>query len=160
MPSYPISITFDDGFSFLEAHFDINAILLSGLTITSNPEKMVYRIGQRISYSGLTVIATYSDESTEDVTSRCSITPLENSLFDDNTDVVISYSEGQDEQSATLQLTHLYLTELNITQQPAKTVYKTGEIISYEGLAVTASYSDGTVRAGRYRPMLYLSGSG
>ena len=95
MPSYPISITFDDGFSFLEAHFDINAILLSGLTITSNPEKMVYRIGERISYSGLTVIATYSDESTEDVTSRCSITPLENSLFDDNTDVVISYSEGQ-----------------------------------------------------------------
>ena len=63
MPSYPVYITFDDGFSFQEAQFNINAILLSGLTVTSNPEKMVYRSGELISYSGLTVIATYSDES-------------------------------------------------------------------------------------------------
>ena len=131
---------------FQEAHFDINAVLLSALTVTSNPAKTVYRSGERISYAGLAVIATYSDNSTAVVTSNCSFSPQENSVFDGDTIVEISYSEGQDAQSATLQLTHLYLTELNITQQPDNTIYKTGEIISYEGLAVTASYSDGSTQ--------------
>lgn len=141
---FPVTVTFDDGYNLCDGQFELNAILLSGLTVTSIPAKILYRKGERISYSGLAVTATYSDESTQDVTSKCSITPLENSVFDSDTAAEISYREGQDEQSTSLQLIHLYLTGLNITQQPAKTVYKTGEIISYDGLAVTASYSDGS----------------
>ena len=142
IPSYPVYVTFDDGFNFQEGHFDLNAILLSGLAVTSNPAKTVYKKGEYISYNGLVVTATYSDESTDDVTSKCSITPAENSVFDSDTNVEISYSEGQDEQFATLQLTYLYVTELKITQLPTKTAYKHDEIISYEGLVVTATYSD------------------
>ena len=69
IPSYPVYVTFDDGFNFQEGHFDLNAILLSGLAVTSNPAKTVYKKGEYISYNGLVVTATYSDESTDDVTS-------------------------------------------------------------------------------------------
>ena len=141
--NFPVIVSFDDGINVRDGQFELNAILLAGLAVTSNPAKTVYRTGERISYSGLAVTAIYTDESTADVTSRCSITPPDNTEIDSDITAEISYSEGQDKQSATLQLTHLYLTGINITQQPDKNMYKTGEVISYEGLAVTASYSDG-----------------
>lgn len=142
--NFPVLVSFDDGINVRDGQFELNAILLAGLAVTSNPAKTVYRTGECISYSGLAVTAIYTDNSTADVTSMCSINPPENTEIDSDITAEISYSEGQDKQSATLQLTHLYLTGINITQQLDKNMYKTGEIISYEGLAVTAFYSDGT----------------
>ena len=114
--NYPVNVSFDDGYNVRDGQFMLNAILLSGLSVTSNPAKMVYRTGERISYSGLAVTAVYTDEASADVTSLCSIIPPENTLFDSDTIAEISYREGQDEQSASIQLTHLYLTGIAVTQ--------------------------------------------
>ena len=160
---YSVNVSFDDGFHFQEGHFDLNAILLSGLTVTSNPSKMVYRTGERISYSGLVVTATYSDESTEDVmvitasysdgstqdvTALCSITPAAGKAFDPETDtsVAVTYSEsssgGMVTENISLMLTTVSFTGLTISSYPSKTNYRSSEPIDYSGLAVTASYSD------------------
>ena len=44
------------------------------IEITSQPTKTVYNQGDTLDKSGLVVTATYDDESTEDVTSRCTYT--------------------------------------------------------------------------------------
>lgn len=117
-------------------------ITLVSLTITSVPAKTEYLAGETINYAGLVVIAAYSDGSTANVTSRCSITPSEGKAFDPSTDTTVDVAFGG--LSTTLTLTELTLVGLTITSAPAKTEYFAGDTISYAGLVVTATYSNGT----------------
>ena len=79
--NFPVIVSFDDGINVRDGQFELNAILLAGLAVTSNPAKTVYRTGERISYSGLAVTAIYTDDSTADVTSICSITPPDKTFY-------------------------------------------------------------------------------
>ena len=40
MANYPVSIVYDDGFDIYEGNFNLNAILLSKIEVTTNPAKM------------------------------------------------------------------------------------------------------------------------
>ena len=122
----------------------LTEIYLTGLQITTNPTKTAYKHDESISYAGMVVTASYSDNSSSIVTSRCTITPASDKKFDAETDtyVDISYSEGNYEATCTLTLTPITLTSLQVTTNPTKTAYTTGENISYSGIVVTASYSD------------------
>ena len=130
--------------------FEVTPILLSSISVTSSPRVMAYKAGETIYYDNLVVIASYDDGSTKDVTRSCSITPAEGKAFDPSTDtdVLISYSErgttGQITETASLTLTAIELTGIAVTQNPHKTAYSAGEPIDYAGLVVMASYSDGS----------------
>lgn len=41
------------------------------IAVTKNPTKMEYEVGEKIDITGMSITATYSDGSTEDVTSKC-----------------------------------------------------------------------------------------
>ena len=125
---------------------EIPDIYLTGISVTANPTKTAYKSGQIIDYTGMVVTASYSDGSTADVTSSCTITPAAGKSFDPetDTDVEISYSEGGEQATASLILSEISLTGLQVTANPHKTAYKHGERISYTGMVVTASYSDGS----------------
>ena len=73
---------------------------------------------------------------------------MEGKAFNPETDTMIeiSYSEaGFDGQiTETITLTEVYLTGLQVTTNPSKTAYRHGEKISYDGMVVTANYSDGS----------------
>ena len=120
----------------------LTAIELTGIAVTQNPHKTAYSAGEPIDYAGLVVTASYSDGSTEDVTNLCSITPADGKAFDPETDTDVEISYGG--QTTSLFLTEKYLTGIEVTHNPYQTAYKKNERISYDGMVVTASYSDGS----------------
>ena len=61
--------------------FDLTYNYVTELTVTP-PEKLNYRYGETIDYTGLVVTATYRDGSTADVTENCQIEPANGTFFD------------------------------------------------------------------------------
>ncbi len=145
---YPVHVTYDDGYNVQEGTFNLNAVLLANLEVTTNPAKTSYKYGESINYSGLVVTASYSDGTTENVTDSCIITPAAGKAFDPETDtsveIIYTTPAAMETATATLMLTAISLTGISVTSNPNKTNYKYGEAIDYTGLVVTASYSDGT----------------
>ena len=116
------------------------------IAVTTQPRKTAYRYHESISYTGMVVTATYSDQTTANVTSLCTITPVAGKAYDAETDetVTISYTEYSTTEETELQLTSVIPTSLTVRTNPSKMSYKTGEEISYTGMNVTANLSDGT----------------
>ena len=80
-----VSVIYDDGVNPFEGSFELNEILLSDLVVTKPPNRTSYIEGEEISYDGMVVMATFSDDTTEDVTNKCVITPPEGSVFEGST---------------------------------------------------------------------------
>ena len=147
-PGAEVIITYTEFGETQTATVALTEVSLTSVSVSSTPTKTSYKPGETIDYTGLVVTATYSDGSTEDITSSCSITPAAGKTFDPQTDtsVGITYSEygSQSEVSTSLALTELYMTGISVTATPTKTSYKPGESIDYTGLVVIATYSDGS----------------
>ena len=62
--------------------FDLTYNYITSLTVTHLPDKLSYKYGEIIDYSGLVVTAQYRDGSEVDVTEDCNITPVEGGAFD------------------------------------------------------------------------------
>lgn len=134
IPTYMYDIT---GFDLL---LSVNGI--AGLSVTQSPARTVYDSGERIDYAGMVVTATYSDGSTADVTSYCTVTPSAGKAFDPSTDttVTITYRDT----ATSLTLTVGTLTGISVTRNPSKATYKPGESVDYTDMVVTATYSNGS----------------
>lgn len=131
----------------LDAYFTLNAILMASIAVTSPPNKIIYRLGEPIDYTGMVITATYKNDTTKDITNLCTITPQSGKSFDPNYDslVEILYTEGQDEQNCYLTLTEEeYDTRLVVDTMPTKTEYKRGEDANYSGIVVKAVCLDGS----------------
>ena len=111
----------------------------------TNPTKTEYVSGEAIDYSGMVVTAEFSDGTTEDVTSSCTITPRAGKAFNPSTDTVIhiEYDAGDVMRSTEINFGVATLESITITANPTKMHYDSGERIDYSGLAVTASYANG-----------------
>ena len=126
--------------------FNLTAIILSSIEMITQPSKTSYMTGDVISYSGIRINASYSNESISNVTSKCTFSPVAGKAFDPTTDttVTVSYTEGEITRTLTFPLVAKNFNSLLVTTLPTKISYKAGEVISYDGIIVTASYSDGS----------------
>ena len=118
----------------------------TGIEFTSPPTKTTYNAGENIDLTGIVVTATFSDGSTQDVTSECTFSPASGTVVYENNDKItanwtwedtITYSAAQ---SITVKRV---LTGLSITTQPAKTSYYKGDTLDLTGMVVTATFSSG-----------------
>lgn len=79
---------------------------LSNIAITTAPTKTTYSDGEHFDPTGMVVTATYSDESTENVTALCTYDPdLSTALTTTDTEVVISYTENMVNKTTTQAIT-------------------------------------------------------
>ena len=106
------------------------SITLSGDYPTSFTE------GDEFSHEGMTVTATYEDESTADVTSSATFSGYDMTVLDQNQTVTVSYSEGEVTKTAEYSIivnaipTHSVTWSVNgtVTQQES---YKEGAAITF-----------------------------
>lgn len=117
---------------------------LVSIAITTPPTKTSYKATEEVSYSGLVVTATYDNNITENVTSKCNFNLASGSKITNDTTVRITYKYNDISKTVTFDLTAIKLQSLAITSQPAKVDYSSGETMSLSGLVVTATWSDGT----------------
>ena len=71
-------------------------VYLSEITVTP-PTKTTYQSGEAIDYSGAVVTATYSDGSTEIVTSSAVFSPAAGTTITSDTTVSVSYTNSWSE---------------------------------------------------------------
>ncbi|MBQ4338759.1 MAG: bacterial Ig-like domain-containing protein [Clostridia bacterium] len=119
-----------------------NVVTLSSISINTNPDKMVYEIGEAFDSSGLTLKATYSDGSSEIISSGFTCSSVNTSAAGSKR-VTVTYGG----KTAALNITvknPVTVSAVAVNSLPGKTVYLVGESFSPEGLALKVTYSDGT----------------
>lgn len=117
---------------------------LVSIAVTTPPTKTSYKATEEVSYSGLVVTATFDNNTTANVTSKCRFTVTSGSRITENTTVTVTYTRNNISKTATFNLTAIKLQSLAITTQPTKVDYSSGETMNLSGLVVTATWTNGS----------------
>ena len=118
------------------------SLKLESLTITKPPIKTTYKSGESFDPTGMVVTAGYGYGITSDVTGY-TVSP--SVLTDGTTEVTITYTEGRATKTASTPVTvEKVLVGIEVTTNPTKMVYDYLESFDPNGMAVTATFSDGS----------------
>ena len=127
---------------------NLNAgITLSSIAVKTKPAKTDYNIGESFSQSGLTLTATYSDGSTETITSGFTCTGFSSASAGTKT-ITVTYEGKTTTFTVTVKASAEApkLTGIVIKTMPSKTVYtyRRDKNLDTAGLEIEATYSDGS----------------
>ena len=123
---------------------------LTGLSINTSPDKLVYEEGESLNLSGLILIATYDNGKSVQVEWLLRSVTEEpgHDLFATDNKFTISYTENEVTKSVDQPITvnpwTKKLTDIAVTTPPTKVDYKVGESFKKNGMEVTATFDDGT----------------
>lgn len=118
----------------------------TGILITAAPTKTAYTAGQALDLTGLKVTATYSDNTTEDITSQCTFTPAAGTIiYEQTTKIDIAWTwEDVVHYQASQQITvSRVLQSIAVTTPPTKVSYDQNSALDLTGIVVTATYTSG-----------------
>lgn len=113
---------------------------VESIAISGTPTKTSYEVGDVFDPTGLTVTATYSDKTTEDVTENVEWT-FDPATISETTESVIATATYEGKTAEEIYELKS-LSSIAITGTPTKTTYNVGEAFDLSGLTVTATYSD------------------
>lgn len=117
---------------------------LSKIEVSGTPNK-TYTTGDTFGMGTATVIATYEDGSTKDVTSSCTFSPSED-LRATDTSVKISYTEGDITKTATvsdIKVTDKTVTSISIVSPENGAKFTAGKTIAAGDVSIKVTYSNG-----------------
>ena len=118
------------------------SLKLESLTITKPPIKTTYKSGESFDPTGMVVTAGYGYGITSDVTGY-TVSP--SVLTDGTTEVTITYTEGRATKTASTPVTvEKVLVGIEVTTNPTKMAYDYLESFEPNGMAITATFSDGS----------------
>lgn len=118
----------------------------TGILVTAAPTKTAYTAGQALDLTGLRVTATYSDNTTEDITNQCTFAPTSGDvLYEQTTKIDISWIwEDVVHYQASQQITvSRVLQSIAVTTPPNKVSYDQNSALDLTGMVVTATYTSG-----------------
>jgi hypothetical protein len=103
-----VVISFKDGDITKTVTLNVTvALVLDSISVTTQPTKITYTVGDKLDLTGMVVTAKYNDNSTKAVTDDCTTVPAKEAVLDKDgkVTVTISYKEGSVTKEATLELT-------------------------------------------------------
>ncbi|MBE6914197.1 MAG: hypothetical protein E7472_04560, partial [Ruminococcaceae bacterium] len=111
----------------------------TSIAVTTQPAKTEYNIGDEFDPSGMVVTASYEGSET---TRTVSGYTYDTAAFTEagTKEVTISYSGLT--TTVSVEVTDVILDKLEVTTQPAKTLYYIGDSFDPAGMVITAVYSD------------------
>ena len=120
---------------------EVKAIVTTGITVKTAPNKTEYFVGDSYDGTGLVVKVTYNNGTNKDITTGFTTSGFSSATAGKNT-VTVSY-EGF---TATFDVTikAVELTGIEIAKQPNKTTFNTGDELDTTGLVLTLKYNNGT----------------
>ena len=121
------------------------SLKLESLDVTKPPIKTTYKSGESFDPTGMVVTASYGYGITSDVTGY-TVSP--SVLTDGTTEVTITYTEGRTTKTASTPVTvEKVLVSIEVATNPTKMTYNYLEKFEPHGMAVTATFSDGSKSA-------------
>ncbi len=124
-------------------------IKLAGLSVTTQPAKTEYSIGDIFDKTGLVLEATWTDGSKTEITSGYQIMNTA-ALTAEDTKIVVSYSVGGVTESVEIAIVvkepEAQLVSIDIATTPTVLKYKEGEMLDTTGLTISATYDDDSTK--------------
>lgn len=120
---------------------EVNVVVPTELSISKEPDKKTYYVGERFDKTGMELLATYEDETTRTITSGFKVSPSGKLKIKD-TKVKITYNKKSIEYPITV--VNAPLTAISVETPPAKTTYTEGEYFDITGMVIKGTYADGT----------------
>lgn len=119
----------------------------TGIEVTTAPSKISYKAGEKINLSGMVVKASFSDGSSQDITSQCTFSPSAGTTVYENT-TKINVTWIWDKANITYQTSQSItvtrvLSSIAIATQPTKRNYTKGETLNLSGMVVKATFNSG-----------------
>ena len=145
-----LTVTYAEGNIIKTATFYVTVVpnrTLASIRVQSYPNKTEYQYGEAFNQSGMVVRATYTDNSTANVTGFT--VSGYNATLPGNQTLTVSYTEGGVTKTANFTVTVLanpVLTGITIVSEPFKTTYELGETLDMTGFALNGIYSDGSAK--------------
>ena len=136
-----ITVTYEGKLTTLDV--EVIPQTLTKIAVKTMPEKTEYAIGEAFDGTGLTLTATYSDGSTQTITSGFACTDLDSS--EAGTKTITVTCEGK-QTTLEVEVIPTTLTKIAVKTMPEKTEYEIGEAFDGTGLTLTATYSDGSTK--------------
>lgn len=130
------SITITATFGAKTATTTVTAYAVSAISITSQPTKTAYFVGDTLDLTGIAVTAT-AGQLTKNVTADCTFSPANGSTLSTAGAVTITASFGG--FTDTTSVTAYAISGIAITTPPTKTKYKPNEQLDLTGIVVTAT---------------------
>ena len=121
----------------------VNDVRAAGVTITQNPYKLNYFVGETFDPTGLTVTATFDDGSTSDVT-NCVILSDPDMSSEGTKQVTVTFADLNTE--FTIEVLTAEVTAISFAQLPYKVEFRLNDEFIYDGIAVQAEFTDGTTQ--------------
>ncbi len=114
---------------------------VESIAVTRQPDKTVYQQGEALDLTGMEITAFYSDDTTKVM----AVTPDMVSGYDPQKigaqPLTVTY-EGKTTTFVVTVEEPVVPVSIAVTKQPAKTVYRWGEMLDLTGMEITAFYSD------------------
>lgn len=133
--SKTVTVTFDEK----TVDFSILVVDISGIEIKTPPTKQEYLVGDAFDSTGLTVLAKYTDGTSETITSGFTVSELDSSSIGEK-EITVTYKN----HTATFKVLVYELQGIRITHYPEKTYYRVGETFDPTGLIVVVLRTDNT----------------
>ena len=129
---------------YLDPRTDLYMMILDHIEVTTPPAKTLYEIGDTFDPTGAVVIATYTDGTAEEVTSKC--TWDKTTMAAGMASAEATYELLGIKKTASTPVVVRSLESLKITTPPTKTDYLAGETFEKAGMKVQATYADGSAK--------------
>lgn len=126
---------------------------VTAIGILKHPNKLEYKVGEKIDYSGLVIRVYKNDNTVEDVSFEnmgtkdgMTISPTNGASLTAAGQYSIKVTYSGFTASFTVNVSEAAVSKIEITSKPTKTVYTVGESLDTTGLVIKATKSDGTVQ--------------
>ena len=114
---------------------------MTGISIIIWPRKTEYWVGDTLDTTGLTLLASYCDDSTEEISEGFTVSGFNSEVAGAQT-LTVTYKGLSD--SFTVTVKQPEVIGIEVFSPPVKTVYWTGEELDTAGLVLLATYQGGT----------------
>lgn len=141
-PEKPVQVSFlhqdDSGLDWVAIYKVYNFIKLTGITVTTLPKKVRYKVKETFDPTGITVTANYDDGTSKTVTDYAMTQP--DMTTHGSKTITITYED----KAATFEIMVIDVSGIEVTAPPKKTRYYEDDIFSSEGIEISLIYTDGS----------------
>lgn len=140
-PEKPVQVSFlhqdDSGLDWEIAYRAYKFVKLTGISVTTLPNKIRYKVKESFDSTGMIVTANFDDGSSETVTKYTLTQP---DMTTSGTKTITVTSENK---NTSFDILVVDVTEIIVTTLPSKTRYYEDDTFSSDGIVVSQVYSDG-----------------
>ena len=115
------------------------------ISIEKMPNKVNYKVGDKIDTTGLVLKVIYGDNNTKEIKTGYSISP-QTLTTSGKQAITITYQNQKTTYTVNVKENSINITSISIKNKPDKTTYNVGEKLNTNGLVLNLHYSDGTVK--------------